>query len=228
MFQSIESFLLRKPVVFQILRFAGIGALNTALDFLILNLVTTTFGVESGPLLAALNVVGVVAAIAQSYVWNKYWGFALHTGDSVVRQFFGAVLVGGLGFVAFCLAVLPSLAPVLAPYGVDVTSMASAGYYWQVVAGFIFLQLVLAVNLGLTHAEQQAPGGGVSQFGRFIGVSVIGIAINSLVLYAIATVLIWLVPGFPPALAKNSAKFAGVFVSLVWNFIGYKFFVFKR
>ena len=228
MFQSIDSFLLRRPVVFQILRFAAIGALNTALDFLILNLVTTELGIESGPLLAILNVVGVVAAIVQSYVWNKYWAFALPTDTSVVRQFFGAILVGGLGFVTFCLAVLPSLAPVLAKRGIAVPLHASSEYYWTILAGFLFVQLVLAVNMGLTHARELTPASGVSQFGRFLGVSVIGVAINSLVLYALATFLLWVFPSFPVPLAKNSAKFAGVFISLVWNFVGYKFFVFKR
>lgn len=227
MFQSIESFLLQKPVVFQILRFAGIGALNTALDFLILNLLTTAWGVESGPLLAGVNVVGTVAAMIQSYAWNKYWAFATQTSVSVVRQFFGAVLVGGLGFAAFCAAVLPSLAPVLAQRGIVLGSF-SIQYYWILLLSFLFVQLVLAANLGLFHAGAHAESRNAFEMGKFVLVSVIGVAINSVILYVLATALVWLVPAFPIALAKNVAKFAAIFISLVWNFIGYKFFVFKR
>ncbi len=229
MLQMIEQLLTRRPVVFQLVRFAGIGAMNAALDFLLLNLVTLSFGVQSGPKLAVLNIIGVCAAIIQSYLWNKYWAFAAQQMHSLVYQFIGAVLVGGLGFVTFCLAVLPSAAPLLASYGVPVAFNYTTQFYWVVLAGFLFLQLILAVNLGLFHktAGVSAPFE-MGQFAKFILVSVVGVVINSLALFAIASVLLWLMPDFSASLAKNIAKFAAVFISLVWNFAGYKFFVFKR
>ena len=55
--QKLTQLLANKPVILQILKFAAIGALNTALDFIILNYVTKAFGVESGLNLGLLNVI---------------------------------------------------------------------------------------------------------------------------------------------------------------------------
>lgn len=65
------------------------------------------------------------------------------------------------------------------------------------------------------------------QFSQFFVVSVIGIIINGAILTGITT----LIPapfGLGDQLWANVAKLFATGVSLVWNFVGYKLFVFKR
>jgi len=65
------------------------------------------------------------------------------------------------------------------------------------------------------------------EFSQFILVTLIGMAINSGVIYGITT-LISPVFGINPELWANLAKAAATGFSLIWNFIGYKMFVFKK
>lgn len=65
------------------------------------------------------------------------------------------------------------------------------------------------------------------QFSQFFAVSVVGILINGAILTGITT----LIPapfGLGAQLWANVAKLFATGASLVWNFIGYKLFVFKK
>ncbi len=66
----------------------------------------------------------------------------------------------------------------------------------------------------------------IGSYAKFIGVTLSGAAINSAIVYVITTTI-----GAPldvtPELWENVAKLIGVPVSIIWNFFGYKFFVFK-
>ena len=64
------------------------------------------------------------------------------------------------------------------------------------------------------------------QFFQYMAVSIVGITINTAIVYFITTIP----PLFElsPALWANVAKLAATAISLMWNFIGYKFFVFKK
>lgn len=65
------------------------------------------------------------------------------------------------------------------------------------------------------------------QFSQFFIVSIIGITLNGIVLTTITTNIS--APfGIGPQLWANIGKLFATGVSLVWNFIGYKFFVFKK
>ncbi len=65
------------------------------------------------------------------------------------------------------------------------------------------------------------------EFLQFLIISVIGILINSGILYMITT---WLKPmfGLNEVYWANSGKILATVVSLIWNFLGYKFIVFKK
>lgn len=67
----------------------------------------------------------------------------------------------------------------------------------------------------------------VREFSQFLAVSLIGLLINSSTVYLITT---FIEPffGIDPKLWANLAKVAATGLSLIWNFIGYKFFVFKK
>jgi len=65
------------------------------------------------------------------------------------------------------------------------------------------------------------------EFSQFILVTLIGLAINSSIVYGITT-LVSPMFGISPELWANLAKVAATGFSLIWNFIGYKFIVFNR
>ncbi|MBU1563790.1 GtrA family protein [Patescibacteria group bacterium] len=65
------------------------------------------------------------------------------------------------------------------------------------------------------------------EFSQFVIVTLIGLAINSSIIFEVTT-LISPMFGLSPELWANLAKAAATGFSLIWNFAGYKFFVFKK
>lgn len=65
------------------------------------------------------------------------------------------------------------------------------------------------------------------KFSQFLAVSIIGISINGGTVYFITT---FITPffGIDPLLWANIAKLAATGLSLIWNFVGYKLWVFKK
>lgn len=59
----------------QIYRFIIVGILNTAIDFVIFNLLIVLSGVKTGPGLVLINVSAVFVAIVNSYILNRIWTF---------------------------------------------------------------------------------------------------------------------------------------------------------
>ena len=75
-----------------------------------------------------------------------------------------------------------------------------------------------------TFKKKGGAAGG--EFVQFLIVSAIGIGINTGIVVA-GTTLVSPVLGMSPAAWANIMKLLATFVSLVWNFLGYKFIVFK-
>ena len=65
------------------------------------------------------------------------------------------------------------------------------------------------------------------EFSQFILITLIGVVINSSIIYGITTFVSPMF-GISPELWANLAKAAATGFSLVWNFAGYKFIVFKK
>lgn len=78
-----------------------------------------------------------------------------------------------------------------------------------------------------TFKSDGKSGSSGSQFITFIVVSVIGMFINSGIVYLVTT---FASPfgGVSQAVWLNIGKLAATFISLIWNFVGYKFIVFKK
>lgn len=213
--QKLTRALDTRPVIIQILRFAAIGTLNTALDFIILNYLTKSLGITSGIELGLINMVGFAAATVQSYFWNRVWTFSA-SNISALRNAFRLMVVGGFGFLAFLLVFLGSIYSVV------------ENYYLFVLVVFIIGQLVIWYGFGLELQTRNNQGVG-QQFASFLVVSLVGLMINSGIVavasYALAPVLANLINADT---IKNVAKVLATCVSLIWNFIGYKLIVFKR
>lgn len=213
--QRLANLLVAKPVILQILRFAAIGTLNTALDFIILNYVTETFGVVSGVPLGLLNVISFSAAVIQSYLWNRAWTFSsfnLSPLSNAIRL----GIVGTLGFISFLLVILGGL------------QNAADTYYLFIFVVFIVVEILIWYAFGLKLNGKDDKGVG-QQFAVFMFISLIGLLINSGI---VALASIALAPSLSSlineASVKNAAKILATGVSLIWNFLGYKLVVFKR
>lgn len=57
-------------------KFLIVGIMNAAVDLLVLNLLLLLYPTQSGFWLTTYNTVGVICAILNSYIWNRYWTFA--------------------------------------------------------------------------------------------------------------------------------------------------------
>lgn len=65
------------------------------------------------------------------------------------------------------------------------------------------------------------------EFAQFVAITLVGMALNTTVVYVITT-LVSPMFGLSAELWANLAKVVATGISLVWNFAGYKFIVFKR
>ncbi len=216
--QKIGQLLDRHPIILQLLRFAAIGVINTALDFIVLNVVSKTFNVTSGLRLGQINIIGFSLAVIQSYFWNRYWVFGQPVPNeapgqmaSLWQNFVRLVLIGILGAAAVLVVLFGS------NYG------APAGFFLIILAIFIILEIVFWFAFGLNRAAPPSQAG--REFVIFLVVSIIGLGINS-ILIGLISKNVQIVSSAD--LNKNLAKIVATLVSLVWNFIGYKLFVFKR
>lgn len=73
----------------------------------------------------------------------------------------------------------------------------------------------------------RAGGEGVKDFFQFIFVSLIGVGLNTGIVYSLTT-LVGAPENVSPALWENIAKAIAIPANLIWNFLGYKFWVFKK
>lgn len=139
----------KTPVLGQFGRFFAVGALNTIIDFGILNLLSRATGVVAGMILGGVNIPGFLVAIVNSYLWNKLWVF--REGS---QNLFAA-------------------------------------------------------------------------FPRFFAVTLTGLAVNSGIVIFFTTSV---APStaFAPSIALNIGKALATVISLMVNFLGYKFFVFGK
>lgn len=134
-------------IVGQAVKFVLVGALNTLIDFGVLNLLVWLTGITGGWAIAPLNAISFFCAVINSYFWNKFWTF-------------------------------------------------------------------------------KVKGGFAKEFSQFLVISLIGIGINTGIVVA-GTSLISPLAGLSPTLWVNFVKVLATFVSMTWNFLGYKFIVFK-
>ncbi len=196
-------------IVFQFLRFGGIGGLNTAVDVIIFNALTKAADVTSGPTIGFINLAGFVAAVVQGYLWNQAWAFSNKGEERLKSTLVRTLLVGGLGLVGVVAAVVASRA------------YAPAYVYLFLLAAFVSAECVLWSAFGLSFSKPASRG---REAVTFLVVSAIGAVINS--------GAVTIISGFHlidnADLNKNLAKLAAVGLSLIWNFIGYKLVVFRN
>lgn len=128
-----------RPFFFQLAKFGLIGVANTVVDLGIYNLFIYMSDVSSGYMIAVFKSFSVLAAIVNSYIWNKFWSFekkeVRNLGEEFT-QFLMVSLVGlllNVGITAFVVNVIG------APAGV-------ADKTWANIGGLTASVLVLTWN----------------------------------------------------------------------------------
>jgi putative flippase GtrA len=86
------------PALFQLAKFVLVGALNTFVDFGILILLLTIFGVTAGLLYSVSKAFSFSCSVVNSYFWNKFWTFGKKETKGAGREFGKFYLIAGIGF----------------------------------------------------------------------------------------------------------------------------------
>lgn len=116
-----------RPFFFQLAKFGLIGVANTVVDLGIYNLFIYMSDVSSGYLIVVFKSFSVLAAIVNSYVWNKFWSFdkkETHNIGEEFTQFLMVSLIGlllNVGITAFVVNLVG------APVGMDDKTWANIG-----------------------------------------------------------------------------------------------------
>lgn len=84
--------------MYTFLKFISVGMLNTVIDFAVLNICVFLFGTgEHGGLFVVFKSISFLAAVANSYVLNKWWVFE-HDTRMGVKEPILFLIISAIGF----------------------------------------------------------------------------------------------------------------------------------
>ncbi|MFA5387115.1 MAG: GtrA family protein [Candidatus Paceibacterota bacterium] len=86
------------PVVFQAAKFVSVGILNTLIDWGVLTLQVLFTGVNAGMWYGLFKSVSFLAAVSNSFIWNKCWTFKKHNTGKTKQELSQFFLVSFIGF----------------------------------------------------------------------------------------------------------------------------------
>lgn len=135
----------------------------------------------------------------------------------VIRQAVKFVLVGGLNTL-IDLGVLNLL--------IFTTGIAN-GFGYSAFKGISFIVAVINSYFLNKFWTFKSAGKSGKEFSQFFMVSLIGFGVN----IGVASLVVNIIGvqfGITPKIWANVGALAATFAAMAWNFIGYKFFVFKR
>lgn len=202
-----------RNLILQAIRFGGIGILNTVVDFAVLNFLMFYFNIFRGTAVGGFAVFSFTAALVHSYFWNKHWAFNVRAHENNARgiiQFLVASVWGGL-----------LLLVILAGAGIKLEYW----FYLLVLAVFFAGEAGMWKRFRLSELKAKVSAGG--EFLSFVLISIVAALINFLIV-KFGTSNLPPQFGLSVELWANLVKAAATAVSLIWNFLGYKFVVFKR
>lgn len=85
----------KSQVIKQFAKFIIVGSLNTSIDLGILNLMSMKYHIYSGIKVVGVNPFSFIAALANSFIWNKYWTFGEKEGEfEEIPKFLTVAAVG--------------------------------------------------------------------------------------------------------------------------------------
>jgi len=181
-------------------------------------------------LLLAVNEISFSAFGVQFHPWMLYMVFPVGemVGYFIVLHIFSHVRVlveasrfAIVGFFNFVL---------------DVSLLSALSQKFDIYSGAgIILLNIIAGSVAVLNSYywnrkftfQKQTDANVGEFGAFLFVSIVGLVINTTVLF-ILTTFVTPFAGITEEQFLTLAKIISIFISLFWNFFGYKLFVFKK
>jgi len=96
----VARFIGKKTIsLYQFIKFAETGGLNTFVDLGVLNLLILITGLESGIYYSIFKSISFVSAVINSYFWNKHWVFESKAkGRKEEKEFAKFLIVSAFGF----------------------------------------------------------------------------------------------------------------------------------
>lgn len=88
-----------RPFFFQLAKFGLIGVTNSVIDLGIYNLFIYLSDISSGHLIVVFKSFSVLAAIINSYVWNKFWSFEKKEAQNLGKEFTQFLIVSFVGLL---------------------------------------------------------------------------------------------------------------------------------
>lgn len=88
-----------KPFFFQLAKFAAVGAANFSIDFGVYNLLILFTQVNTGLGIDLFKGISFLAAVTNSYFWNKHWSFSKEDSNSSEKEFVLFLTVSVIGAV---------------------------------------------------------------------------------------------------------------------------------
>ena len=201
-------------LIAQFIRFLGIGFLNTAIDFVMLNSMMFYFGVFTGITVGLFSAVSFLVAVTHSYFWNRYLVFKKTEQSGGLFSNLGEFIFAG---VLGALVIFASL------FGAD---KHFSFLYFLALLGFLLIgELIFwfSFRVGQNSPAQKSS----SEYLIFAGITLVGLFLNAGIVSAVTAN----VPpqyGLNQELWTNLVKALATGVSLVWNFAGYKILLFKK
>ena len=198
----------------QFTRFLGIGFLNTAVDFAVLNILMFASGIFVGSAVGVFSSVSFVAAVTHSYFWNRHLVFKkTRPGESLFSNLGVFIYAGVLGAV------------VIVAVGYGAALKYSPWFYGGLLAVLAVGEIIFWqwFQIGKNTAAPKSN----REFVYFVLITLVGLLLN-------ASIVVLFTTRVPPQLGVNQqlwtnfAKALATGVSLMWNFAGYRFFLFNK
>lgn len=192
----------------QFFKFLIAGVNNTAIDFLILNILMNLFQIYDRWPVIIFNIFSFSIAVVNSYLVNRYWTFSQNQNKRIKTiQLF-------LMFTVLLLIL-----------NFQFSKIDFLSIIWIIVFFFqvFYSNYYIIKNYFIKNEFSRSS----SEFGKFVFITMTGMVINSLILYFVSS-RIDPPSGFSSLLWANMAKAVATMISLFWNFFAYKIIVFKR
>ena len=126
----------RLLIIYQFLKFGLVGALNTFIDFGILNGLILLTSTATGIYFSIFKGISFLFAAVNSYFWNKHWTFEKKENvfsSNEFLKFIGVTLIGFLLNVGTASLIVNVVGP---QYGIGENLWANIGAFAAVFVGF--------------------------------------------------------------------------------------------
>jgi len=152
-----------------------------------------------------------------------YLAFLISKKIKIVFQFAKFILVGGLNTL-IDFGMLNLLMWLTGIYkGSFIIGLNAISFLTAVTNSYLWNKFWTFKEEREAQVEKESVG---KEFSQFVVVSLIGISLNTAIVY-FTTTFVNPILGLSPVVWANLAKAIATVVSLIWNFLGYKFIVFR-